>query len=318
MKNKIFKWFYLFCVAGVLLASVYPIMMGTQVISDLIRNGVVKAENYPKYIIPYTPISVGVILGVALMPLALKYLKKWSTAAGSAISIAAFFGAEFLFENIMIETTTVQTTLESWQMAMCYVNPSLTTTRTWTEVDVLIGEYSPAFKIHFYVIAVVLILALLNCFYGFGHMVISGDRRRLKSLVLQSVSSVVFLGLCIFACFTAFFRTGEIQVAPVSAVLMCAFFVVFGLTAGIYTGSFLLGKKKGLSIGLPAVVSAAITLVMYVGEMILLSGNLYRFGTRFFFTGLGILVLAPVDILIILVSGVLCAGIMTGITRSSK
>jgi len=42
---------------------------------------------------------------------------------------------------------------------------------------------------------------------------------------------------------------------------------------------------------------------MYIGEMILLSGNLYRFGSGFMFEGLGTLVLAPIDILVIIASG---------------
>ena len=50
---------------------------------------------------------------------------------------------------------------------MCY---KPLTSKTVTAVDILIGDYSPAFKIHFYLIAFVLILSLLNCFYGFAHL----------------------------------------------------------------------------------------------------------------------------------------------------
>ena len=42
---------------------------------------------------------------------------------------------------------------------------------------------------------------------------------------------------------------------------------------------------------------------MYIGEMILLNGNLYRFGRGFLFEGLGKLVLAPADLLVIITSG---------------
>jgi len=34
----------------------------------MITHGTVYAEDYPKYNIPYTPISLSVIFGVALMP----------------------------------------------------------------------------------------------------------------------------------------------------------------------------------------------------------------------------------------------------------
>ena len=56
--------FYLFSVIGVLLAAIYPLSMGIRVVSDMITSGVVLAENYPKYTIPYTPIAIAVFLGV--------------------------------------------------------------------------------------------------------------------------------------------------------------------------------------------------------------------------------------------------------------
>ena len=57
---------------------------------------------------------------------------------------------------------------------------------------------------------------------------------------------------------------------------------------------------------------------MYVGEMILLSGHLYRFGSGFFFHGIGSIVLAPVDLLIILLSGAICALLLTAISEGKK
>ena len=131
-------------------------------------------------------------------------------------------------------------------------------------------------------------------------MIRTGDNSRKKSLVIQAVCSAVFLGMCIWACFTSFYRTGEITVSALSAVLMAVFFIVFGVTMGSFTGSYTLGKRKAWSVFLPALISSLITLIMYIGEMILLSGHLYRFGTGFFFSGLPVIVLAPADIIIIL------------------
>lgn len=200
-------------------------------------------------------------------------------------------------------------------MFMCYVSPETYQTRNWKAVDILIGEYSPTFKIHFYLISVVLILTILSCLYGFGQMVLTGNRKKCKVLAIQSVCSAFFLGLCIFACFTAFFRDGELLVSPLSAVLMGIFFLVLGVTVGTYVGSFLLGKKKGIAVGVPAAVGAVTTLAMYIGEMCLLSGNLYLFGTGFWFTGLPGIVLAPVDILIILAAGAVSGGISLALNR---
>ena len=310
MENKTFRKYYLFSLLGVLLASCYPIYMGISVIVDMIRYGTVYAENYPKYIIPYTPIALALLVCVALIPVALKYFKKYALLFGTVISTVLFFVFEFILERAVTVTRTVTgifSTLEDWQMFMCYVPPNSFEERTWTEVDVLMGEYSPAFKLHFYIISIALIISILNCFYGFAKMIHTGDKSRRKSLVIQSVASGAFLGMCIWACFTAFYRNGDIQVSALSAVLMSVFFVLFGVTVGIYIESFTLNKKPLLSVWVPSVSAAVVTLVMYIGEMILLSGHLYRFGDGFFFAGIPGIVLAPVDIVVILGSGVMTA-----------
>ena len=320
MENKTCRKYYLFSLLGVLLASCYPIYMGISVIVDMIRYGTVYAENYPKYIIPYTPIALALLVCVALIPVALKYFEKYALLFGTVISTVLFFVFEFILERAVTVTRTVTgifSTLEDWQMFMCYVPPNSFEERTWTEVDVLMGEYSPAFKLHFYIISIVLIISILNCFYGFAKMIHTGDKSRRKSLVIQSVASGAFLGMCIWACFTAFYRNGDIQVSALSAALMSVFFVLFGVTVGIYIESFTLNKKPLLSVWLPSVSAAVVTLVMYIGEMILLSGHLYRFGDGFFFAGIPGIVLAPVDIVVILGSGVMTA-IITSFVRNKN
>ena len=313
MENKTLKRYYLLAMAGVLLASAYPIYMGISVVADMIRFGTVYAENYPKYIIPYTPIALAVMLGVALMPALIRRQNKRALLTGSAISTAAFFASEWVLESLVTVTRTVTemvptfdpAKLEDWQMYMCYVPPTGYEERTWTEVDVLMGEYSPWFKLHFYIISIVLVISILNCFYGFAQMILSGDHSRRRPLILQSVASGAFLGMCIWACFTAFYRDGSIRVSGLSALLMCAFFVLFGVTMGIYVASLTMGKTRLLAVTVPAVTASAVTLVMYIGEMILLSGHLYRFGDGFLFDGIPGIVLSPVDILMILLSGMI-------------
>lgn len=58
MKSKRFNRYYLLSCIGVLIVSYYPLSMGVRVITDMIVNGSVMKENYPKYIIPYTRITV--------------------------------------------------------------------------------------------------------------------------------------------------------------------------------------------------------------------------------------------------------------------
>lgn len=324
MKNKPFRLYYLLACLGVLIAAWYPISMGVRVIADMLQNGVVQQEDYPKYIIPYTPMAIAIFVGVGIMPLCFRLCKKYALAAGAAVATGVFFALEFLLEQkVIVSAAETVTTLESWQMVMCYAPPggwgeTVTVHKTKTAVEILMGEYSPAFKLHFYMIALVLILAILNSLYGFGHMVRTGEKKRRKSLILQSVCAVTFLGLCILACFTAFWRDGNILVSPLSAVLMAVFFILLGVTAGSFAGSFLLGKRPLLSVGLPGLLASGVTLLMYVGEMFLLSGYLYLLGRGPLFQRLPGIVLAPVDILIILASGGITAcvfALLHGITR---
>lgn len=307
--KKRFICYYLFSCLLVLLASYYPLSMGVRVVGDMIADGTVLKENYPKYIIPYTPISVAILLGVLLLPLCIKLFRRQALLGGSAVSVGTFFALEMLLEQkVVVTTAETVTKLEDWQMFMCYVPPegwgeTVTTYKTETAVDILMGNYNPAFKLHFYLISLALILSALNCFYGFGRMIKTGDRSRKKALLLQAACTLVFLGLCILACFTAFWRDGSLQVSPLSAALMTAFFVLFGVIAGVYLGSFLLGKKTLVSVGLPALAASAMTLLMYIGEMILLHGHLYSFGTGVLFESIPGIVLAPVDILTVIISG---------------
>ncbi len=311
MKEKKLTLYWLCSLAGVIAASFYPLWMGVRVISDMIRDGSVQKENYPKYIIPYTPIAFAVILGALLVPLFVKRLKRFALLGGSALSLASFFGFELLFERkVVVTTTETVAKLADWQMYLCRVVPPeeyagerVEVIRTETAADLLIGEYNPAFKLHFYLISAVLILAILNCLYGFAQMIRSGDRSRKTALILQTVSAALFLGLCILACFTAFWRDGSITVSPLSASLMALFFILLGVTVGIFTGSLLLAQKRTIALGVPAAASLLTTLAMYAGEMILLHGHLYRFGSGLFFEGIPGIVLAPVDLLVILAAG---------------
>ncbi len=295
---------YCWCsLAAVTALSAYPLHMGASVLVKMAQNGAVPIEEYPKYIIPYTPIAVSLIVGVLLIPLFQKLSGKLDLLCGSIVSLSVFFLAERIMETRVLVQTQELIPLESWQMSLCYVPPEQFETRTWEAVDVLLGGYSPAFKIHFYLISVVIIVSLLNSFYGFAKVIRTGENTRKKALVIQTVASMAFLGMCIWACFTAFYRTGELTVSPLSAVLMAVFFALLGITMGVFAGSLTLGKGKLLSAVIPAVTAVLVTILMYIGEMILLNGNLYRFGQGFLFDGLGGLVLAPVDILVIIASG---------------
>ena len=315
MRNKRFNRYYLLACLGVLLASFYPLWMGVRVIADMIMDGTVLKENYPKYIIPYTPIRIAILVFVGLMPVCMGKCKKYAFWVAVVGAVALFFGIELLFEEkVVVSGMETVTKLENWQMSMCYSPPegwgeTVTTYKQKTAVEILMGEYNPAFKLHFYAISVALIAAVLNALYGFGAMVQSGDKSRRKALSLQSVCTVLFLGLCILACFTAFWRDGSIRVSPLSATLMVIFFIILGVTAGLFAGSFLLKKSRFTAVWIPGIIASAMTLLMYIGEMILLNGYLYIYGKGFLFESLPGIVLTPADLLVILASGGITLGI---------
>lgn len=302
-----FKKYWVATLLGTLLISAYPLHMGIRSVWAMLTQGYVAHEAFPKYMIPYTPIALSLIAAVLLMPLLLRYVKRFALAAGTGAALVTFAVTENFFENaILVEGDVL---LENWQMSSCMVLPDQFVTRPWhvTAAEILVGDYSPWFKLHFYLIAVVLIVAILRCLYGFARVIRTGDRSRCRALTAQSISTTLFLGLCILACLTAFWRTGELTVSPLSAFLMGLFFAVMGLTVGSYVGSFFIGKMPFLSFVLPTLAASVTTLLMYVGELLLLHGHLYRFGTGFLFEGLPLVVLAPIDLLIVLLAGVFTA-----------
>lgn len=313
-KEKSMRRYSLWTLIGVLIASFYPLLMGIRVVVDMIRLGAIDQADYPKYIIPYAPISLAVLTGVLLMPHLIPRRKRFTVRSGYLIAIAVFFAFEWLFEAIcFVKQDSSRYSLGAWQMYSC-IQISIPQ-RDLTAIDVLTGNYNPAFKLHFYLISIILILAILNSIYGFGQMVHTGEQKRRKALVIQSVCTAMFLGLCILACFTAFWRDGSLTVSPLSAILMVIFFILLGVTLGMYVGSYLLEKRKWVCIVVPSVAAMLTTTFMYIGELILLDGKLYVLGHGDLFHGIGTSSVSLADILTILTAGLVTAFLCAVIRR---
>lgn len=303
---------YLSSLAVILLASIYPIYMGIITLLSYFQNGAVRVEDYPKYIIPYTPLCIALLVVAALMPVIFRLCKKFALPAASIFGILIFAGAELGLEQITILEGSYAYQLDAWQYSLCYATP---------EVLQSIGQpiyaaNNPAYKIHFYLIAVIILLAGINTVFGFYRMALAGKTDRRKPLVTGLVSLIIFIGLSVLACFTAFWRNGSMNVGPLSALCMIAFFTVFGVTFGTYIGSILYGfRHMAVSCLIPALLASITTIAMYVGELILTGGVLFRFGSGTFFQPMGGFTFAPVDIAVILLSGVLTYFILRGIHR---
>lgn len=307
------KKFYLLSLGATLLLCIYPIIMGAKMLAAYVREGYVHADDYPKYVIPYTPIAVALILAVALMPLAVKLCKKFALPAVSFFGVGMFLLMETLFEQITVfDVREGLANVGSWQAYLCVVTPEAMESIEFRQTlgEGLAERYSPAFKLHFYLIAILIVLSVLGVIYGFSKMVREKEFARKNPLFLQAAAVTLFIGLCILACFTAFYRTGEILISLRSSLLMGLFFIVFGGSAGLYAGSLLYFKKPWLSRLLPALIALATTIIMYVGELVLMGGELFRFGEGFFFAPLFGCPLAPVDFLVILLSGLCTYGLL--------
>ncbi len=302
MKNKYLK-FYLLSIFAILLDASYPVYMGAVTLAAYFKEGYVTAADYPKYIIPYAPISIALVIVVILMPVIYRLFKKHTLLAASILGTAIFFLTELGFEKIPVveNSTSLKLPLESWQYSLCVATPEVLKSIG----QPIYAENNPAFKLHFYLIALVIILAVINVLWGITKMIKEQDFTRKRPLIAQLVCTIIFLGLCILACFTAFYRNGTLNISPLSAVLMGIFFVVFGVTVGTYLGSIFYGRKRILSIVIPSLAASVTTLMMYIGELVLMDGKLFKFGGGALFSTLGGTPFALIDFIIIALSGVI-------------
>ena len=309
------KKVYIFSFGTILLASIYPIYMGAIMLLAYMKNGGIDVADYPSYIIPYTPISIAVIICIALLPLVYKLCKKFTLPVLSALGVILFLCAEIGFEQIAVFTdVSTKMKIETWQLLSCVMTPQVESA-VWDSLSI---RYNPTFKIHFYAIALLIVLAVIGVVYGYYKMAYTQNVIRKKPLAAQLASVLVFIGLCLLACFTAFFRTGDINISPVSAFLMTVFFIVFGITAGVYSGTWLYEKRKFYSIIIPSVIAMLITVVMYIGEMVMMKQSLFRRGNGFLFSPLGNFPLSVFDIMTIILSGIVTYFTLTGIKHKAE
>ena len=311
------KHYYFLSLGAILLLSFYPIFMGVKLLSAYISDGHVNVTDYPKYVIPYTPIAIALILSAVLMPAAVKLFKRFALPAVSVFGTGIFLLSEIMFEQVTVFYGNSIWGIDSWQAFTCYMTPEAMRMQT-TVGEALAIRYSPIFKLHFYLIAILIVLAVIGVVYGFGNMIREKNYGKKKPLIIQTAAVGVFIGLCILACFTSFYRTGELNISAVSSWLMSVFFIVFGLTAGVYTGSLLYFKKPAVSGLLPALIASATTLIMYIGELVLMGGVLFKFGDGFLFDPIGGCPFAPVDFIVILMSGVITCLILFLIRRREE
>ena len=316
-----YRRFYVSSLLLVVAASVYPIYMGMKIFLLYLAEGMISVEQYPKYIIPYTPMCIGLIFVTAVYPLLYRKWKQKVLPLASGLGILIFWAIEWAFEQIPVVEGYKTVPLDAWQLSLCIATPEV----LQAIGEPIYAENNPAYKVHFYLIVMLIMLAVIRLIHGYTHMIREKDTAQKRSLLAQAVCVTLFIGFCILACFTAFFRNGTIYISPLSSVLTGGFFVLFGVTAGVYGATLMCapaqatfgdemsgksaagkdsatGKGKGRT-WLPSVIAMLTTTAMYVGELVLMGGELFRFGKGIFFEPLGVLPFSGCDLLIIAAAG---------------
>lgn len=306
--EKSYCKFYFFTLGVLLALSAYPIIMGIKIIILQLQNGSIRPADYARYVIPYTAICGSILISTALHPVITR-LKRWSNLVATVFGLGLFVGIELFMESITISGSKAQSTVE-WQLFSCI--------GTSAAVQAFQKIYSGAYKIHYFLVSFVIIAIIINIIYGYGKIITGGNRSSKILLHFQLIMMVILLGLCVFANFTGFFRDTVDYLSPLSAFLTGTFFVVLGVTVGIYVGSCLIGKRKVLYVILPAIAALLTCSIMYYGEFKLLGGKLYLFGYSYFFKGIPYIVVSPVDIAVIIISGVITALLMSNIGKKYR
>lgn len=313
MKSK-YNIFYISSLMFLFAVSAYPIYMGVKTLMLYLQKGEIESAAYPKYIIPYAPVCIAVVLVAILFPLLYRLLKRYSLPAGSLLGVITFLGTEIGFEQMKVIESYKQLPLDAWQYSLCVTTPEV----LQAVGEPIYAENNPAYKFHFYIIALLIILSVISLLYGFTKMIKESDRSKIKPLITQAICVGAFIGLCILACLTAFYRNGTLNVSALSAVLMSLFFIVFGVTFGVYLGCIFYRKRKFLSVIIPAIVSMMTTVVMYIGELVLTDGKLFKFGNGSLFEPIGKTPFAFIDVLVVFITGLAAWIILMLLNKQDK
>lgn len=312
--GKSYRKFYILSLIGLLICSIYPLFMGFKTIFLYFSSGYIYSSDYGKYVIPYTPICIALIFVFAIYPVIGRYLRRSALLVATVMALGLFFITEIGFEQIDVVTeghivaiesseggTVDPETVASWQLSLCIATPEVLESLG----EPLYAQNKANYKVHFYLISVILIITVVYLLHGYTQVFRDGNVFRKRPLIAQLGCTVVFIGLCILANFTSFFRNGTINIDPLSAVLTSSFFIVFGASFGIYLGCIFYGKNKWMANIIPSIFAILLCIGMYIGEATLQGGELYRFGSWFLFQPIGSMMVAPIDLLIIALSGLI-------------
>jgi hypothetical protein len=302
--EKTVNRFYWTALLLLLILSAYPVAMGVKIAVLQFQGGSIQPDDFAQYVIPYAAAFSSILLTVFLYPL-ISRQKRFSVLTASLLSMGLFIGMEWYIESMTINTSKAQAAFQ-WQLVS-----SIGTTETTQAFQKL---FDSTFRIQSALISFLLILFIVGMIYNYKNVLSSNDRVKRNLFRLQVFLTVLFIAFCITANIPSSFREAVDFLSPHSSVLTSCFFVLMGVTFGVYLAGFLSGKSRMISLVLPAACAFLITASMYYGEYKMLDGVLYRFGYSKFFQQLSFTRVTPVDMLITFVSGMLTA-FLAGIIR---
>ncbi len=285
---------YAWCLAAVAALSAYPLFFGVRIAVLALVNGGIEPWQYARYVIPYTAVSASVLIAAAAAPLLLR-LGRWAAGAAALCGLALFFPLEYAMEQLTVRGAAFQNAV-LMQLASCIATPAARSALLLS----LSGYLDGAFRIHYYLVSLLLIAMALGTVYGFLRP--RADARGRAAQTARLVCTAVFLGFCVFANFTGFFRTSTDLLSPLSAGLTALFFVVMAASTGVFAGSALPARLARAAPCCSAAAALAVCLVMYYGEYRMLGGRLYQLGVGAFFIPTSLMSLSPADLALLTVS----------------
>jgi len=151
---------YLISLASVLILSLYPLYMGIIMLSSYITDSGIKTADYPKYIIPYTPICVSVLLCTLILPLMLKKCRSIASPMISGLGIMFFLVLEVLFESIPVFLGT-----SNRRVFDEIIRGNLQYRISDAVFEMKDMRYNNALDLHVYIISVLAVVTVLRIIY---------------------------------------------------------------------------------------------------------------------------------------------------------
>jgi hypothetical protein len=303
LMSRSFKRFYLTALFPLIFLSAYPVAMGTGIAVLSFQNGRILPEYYEQTVIPYAAVCSSILLTLLLYPL-LSKLRRFSLPSATVFAAGLFLGLEWYMENITIHSPEALSAYK-WQLESHIGSAEAT--------QAFQMLYDNTYRIHYYITSLMLIVLVIGLIYSYENRIQSEEGGRKNLFRLQLIFTILFVVFCAFVNAASYLRKVSFLTEAVdylislSPTLTVFFNLVMSLAFGLYMAGFLSGKRRLVSVFIPAAAAILTAGAMYYGEYRMLDGILYRFGYTKVFQSLPYTIVTAADAFVILGSGALTA-----------